>query len=277
MNVHFLKSAGKSAVKVHHHGAHVTSWTNSAGCEMIYTSPSAIYDGKKAIRGGIPICFPQFGKHGPLHQHGFARNTLWTRDTTFAKPADGDGVRFILKDSESTRTSKWPHRFLAAYTISLSATGDSLCVSLEITNNNDEESFTFTTALHSYFICDATATTLAGFDGLSYADNIGSDGPGNVKLQSGSISFGKEVDRVYRSTPDDLSISNVGLTLHKVNLPDAVVWNPYMEKAAALSDMPDDDWEKFICIEPARVYEPAVLGPGETWVCKLTMKSNDTV
>ncbi len=45
------------------------------GEEMIFVSKKAIMDGSKAVRGGIPICFPAFGpwEYGP--QHGFARSS----------------------------------------------------------------------------------------------------------------------------------------------------------------------------------------------------------
>lgn len=55
----------------------MTTWCDNAGVSRLFTSESALFDGKKAIRGGIPICFPQFAKLGPLAQHGFARVSYW--------------------------------------------------------------------------------------------------------------------------------------------------------------------------------------------------------
>lgn len=53
-------------------GATIISWTVD-GVENIFLSSKAVLDGSRAIRGGIPICFPSFGpwEHGP--NHGFAR------------------------------------------------------------------------------------------------------------------------------------------------------------------------------------------------------------
>lgn len=274
MSTHILKGAGDSEVTIYYHGSHVTSWKNNAGREMIYTSPKAIFNGEKAIRGGIPICFPQFGKHGPLPQHGFARNLPWSRDESFVAPAGEDAVRFVLTDTEVTRASEWPHRFKAVYTISLSEDGNSLNVLLQVTNCNTNQPFTFTTALHSYFTCDAESTTLHDFEGVTYGDSIDPEEPGRTKVQSGTIEFGKEVDRVYKSTSDTLTIPQAALTMTKTNLPEAVVWNPYKDKAAALSDMPDDGWKNFICIEPARIEQCAEVLSGETWSCEFKMTSD---
>ncbi|HNQ09783.1 MAG TPA: D-hexose-6-phosphate mutarotase, partial [Giesbergeria sp.] len=69
------------------HGAQVLSWI-SGGRERLYLSPKAVFDGQAAIRGGIPLCFPQFNQRGPLPKHGFARNLAWRADGAQA----GEGV-----------------------------------------------------------------------------------------------------------------------------------------------------------------------------------------
>lgn len=263
MDVHEISAGGKSSLTIHSHGAHITSWKSRTGREMIYTSPTAVYNGKKAIRGGIPICFPQFAQHGPLQQHGFARNVGWKVDAGFK---EGCAVRFVLTDSEESRMV-WAYKFEARLIARLLEEGDRLEVVLEV-ENLDEREFSFTTALHSYFTCDAESVALEGFDGLSYADTADA---GKGKVQSGEIVFGKEVDRVYANAPNEIEIAKAGLKLRKENLPDAVVWNPYKEKAAALSDMPDEGWREFVCIEPARVNEKAVVMSGETWRCQVVM------
>lgn len=262
-----LTSSGKSKCVIYLFGAHVTSWTDSAGTELIYTSSTAVYNAAKAIRGGIPVCFPQFGPHGPLKQHGFARTSTWALD---AESTDTSAT-FVLADSENTRASAWPHKFELRLTVTLSACGNLLDIGTSVKNLGTDE-FSFTLALHSYFHCPAESVVLSDYDGLTYMDNTAANA--EVK-QVGDVRFGKEVDRVYKSTPDALSLSSEhsNLQLEKTNLPEAVVWNPYVEKTAALSDMPDDDWKRFICIEPARIVQPAIVAPGDTWTASLKLTS----
>ena len=51
------------------------SYPKVHGTEMIFVASKAKLDGSKAIRGGIPICFPAFGAWPFGAQHGFARNS----------------------------------------------------------------------------------------------------------------------------------------------------------------------------------------------------------
>ncbi|MET0540521.1 MAG: D-hexose-6-phosphate mutarotase, partial [Variovorax sp.] len=96
--------AGDRAV-VALHGAHLLSWTTADGVERIYLSPKALFDGKSAIRGGVPVCWPQFNQRGALPKHGFARNTAWQ-----VVPGDEGPLMLTLHDSEATRAI-WPHAF----------------------------------------------------------------------------------------------------------------------------------------------------------------------
>lgn len=268
MEIVTLRAAGESKAVIYSFGAHVTSWCDSAGFEKIYTSPTAIYNGIKAVRGGIPVCFPQFGKYGDLKQHGFARNMTWSIDTAYSGTGPSS-ARFVLNDTEETRASAWPHAFELSLIVSLAPDGNKLTLDLAV-ENKQSTAFTFTIALHSYFSCESETVKLSDYDSVKYIDAIDE---GKEKVQSGDISFGKEVDRVYMKTPDELNIEQSCLKIMKSNYPEAVVWNPYIEKTAALKDMPDDGYKNFICIEPARVMEPAQVAPGEKWTSSLVLSS----
>src|SRR5437868_934912 len=104
-----LPDGGSCTVALH--GAHVLSWTTVDGVERLYLSPEARFDGQSAIRGGVPVCWPQFNQRGSLPKHGFARNMPWTAE---APEAAGrrDTVVLTLRDSAATRTL-WPHAFRA--------------------------------------------------------------------------------------------------------------------------------------------------------------------
>lgn len=265
-----LKGPGKSSVTVYHHGAHITSWTDYAGREMIYTSPLAVYNGEKAIRGGVPICFPQFGKRGPLRQHGFARNMPWVVGSRTTESC----LHFVLESTEDTTASEWPYKFRVNYTVTLESDGNKLVITMDVTNLEDGRPFTFTTALHSYFtVDDAANASIPELDGVSYIDAIDPSATA-PKMQTGPVVFPGEVDRVYINTPESLSLPGKGLTMTKHNLPEAVVWNPHVERAAAMGDLPDDAWKHFICIEPGRIEEPATVDPGQVWSCKCELSSS---
>jgi glucose-6-phosphate 1-epimerase len=273
-----LHGPGQSKVEVYQHGGHVTSWTSTDGREMLYLSPTAVLDGSKAIRGGIPVCFPQFGQHGPLKQHGFARTSTWA----LVDPDDADEdhddesgglrprIQLVLTDSVASRQSAWPYKFKFVQTIEIDD-GGNFIQNLDI-HNVDDVPFEFSIALHAYFVVANTEeVSVPGLQGLTFADSV--TGGAESTQAEDSVSFGKEVDRLYYSSSESLRVPAVGLELTKTNLPDVVIWNPYIEKTAALADMPNEDWKRFICVEPARVREKAVVRPGQYWSAKLVLKA----
>ena len=141
---------------VYLHGAHVTSWIPAGGSEALFLSRAAAFGPGKAIRGGVPVIFPQFAAMGPLPKHGFARTQPWERVDDAGRP---EAVRLRLRDSEETR-ALWPHAFAAELAVGL---GDDW-LSLELTiRNPGGAAFQFTAALHTYLRvrsrdCAASAT-----------------------------------------------------------------------------------------------------------------------
>ena len=124
---------GSGAVcEVYPHGATVTRYTSPTGAEVLWTSESAVFDGTKAIRGGIPVVFPQFGPAadarvggpGTMAQHGFARTAAWTVDAAGTKILDSGDPQAVLTlaDSAATR-ALWPHAFACSYTVVLQVRG----------------------------------------------------------------------------------------------------------------------------------------------------------
>lgn len=100
-----LTTSGSTAV-VALLGASVHSW-KEGGTERLFTSSLSSLSGPKAIRGGIPICFPCFGpppkgnpKFDKLPQHGFARTSKWTLvESSSGDDEDGRGVHAVFRTS----------------------------------------------------------------------------------------------------------------------------------------------------------------------------------
>ncbi|KAG8069299.1 hypothetical protein GUJ93_ZPchr0005g15432 [Zizania palustris] len=104
------------------------------------------------MRGGIPICFPQFGNCGTLERHGFARNKIWALDEEHPPLNHNDNsskasVDLLLKPSEDDLKC-WPHCFEFRLRVSLSKNGDLSLVS-RIRNVNGKP-FSFSFAYHTY-------------------------------------------------------------------------------------------------------------------------------
>jgi len=242
-------------------GAQVLSWTPAGGEDRLYLSPEAVFDGKTPIRGGVPVCFPQFASLGPLPKHGFARTQLWS--VTDTRPGkDFTLVTLRLLDNADTR-AEWPHAFAAEMSIAIGA--GRLDIELEVENTGDAP-FSFTAALHTYLkVKEVEAARIAGLRGLEYRDSADGD---TSKLElNDEVTIDDEIDRIYHGMPPALLVHEGHRTLgiHAENLPDVVVWNPWVDKCASLADMPADGFRRMLCVEAAAVREPVELAPGASW------------
>jgi glucose-6-phosphate 1-epimerase len=254
--VTLVHSSGASA-RITHHGAHVISWVDPSGRDRLYLSPRAEYAPGKAIRGGIPVIFPQFGI-GPLPKHGFLRTRRWSLISHIASTAT-----FRITDDEET-LAIWPHPFTAELTVNL---GEMLTVSLKITNSGDSP-FTFSAALHNYFaVADVQSSAVHGLAGLVYVDKL-ADGARFVE-QAGELRITGETDRVYVAGPRQVTISAALGTSSTVvgagEFGDWVVWNPWRDGSVSIADMDSDDYLEMLCVEAARISEPVVLEAGGVW------------
>ena len=243
------------------HGAHVVSWIPAAGEEWLYLSDKSAYGPGSAVRGGIPVCFPQYGTRGALPNHGFARTSEWeVADTREGK--DFAAVALKLSDNEATRASAWPHRFEARLEVLVS--GRRLDLEFKARNPGDEP-IRFTFALHSYQrVRDISRVRLEGLQGLRYFDAIkGAD----AEETAPELAIGEETNRIYFNATQArrLSEPHRALEISGENLPDVVVWNPWEKTAANIADLPDADYRHMICVEVAAVDAPVELAAGAEW------------
>lgn len=256
---------GASAV-VSQLGAQVLSWITPDGRERLFLSDKAVFDGSVAIRGGVPVCWPQFGELGDLPKHGFVRRLPWQ----VGAQRCGDDYALLtmeLADNEQTR-ALWPHAFHLELTVMLEA--DRIDLELSVTNTGGAE-FSFTGALHTYVrVVQVEDVTVEGLYGHDYRDAAKGN---NVIRDTGThIAVEAEMDRVYRKVrrPQLLQAGNLSLALQGQGFPDVVVWNPWVDKCAALADMPADGWRHMLCIEAA-AERPVVVAAGDEWYGRQTL------
>ncbi|KAK1319378.1 hypothetical protein QJS10_CPB04g01496 [Acorus calamus] len=262
-----LTEPGGSSAEVLLYGGQIVSWKNNRREELLYLSSKAVLKPPKAIRGGIPICFPQFANFGSLEQHGFARNRMWQLDSSpFPLPpaTNQSTVDLILKSTEEDLKT-WPRRFELRLRISLSPGKLSI---IPRVRNTDRKPFSFTFALRNYFsVSDISEVRVEGLETLDYLDNLMQRE--RFTEQADAITFDGEVDRVYLNTPSKINIidheKKRTLVLRKEGMPDAVVWNPWAKKAKAIPDFGDDDYTRMLCVDSAVVEMPIVLKPYEEW------------
>ena len=242
------------------HGGHLVSWIPAGGEEQLYLSPTSQYGDGQAVRGGVPVIFPQFSSRGTLPKHGLLRTRRWEY---VAMPAHGRHAQAVLRivaDADTRRL--WAGEFEAEITVSV--TGAQLDIEFAVTNAGDAP-FEFSAALHTYLRTkDVLKAQLEGLQGVRYEDNT----TGQWQQQWGDVTqVVGELDRLYHDAPATLTLRELGrrVSIAHADFTDVVVWNPGPEKAAQLPDLPDDDWRHMLCVEAARVIEPIVLQPGEDW------------
>jgi len=258
-----------STAKVFLHGAHVTSFQDAEGHELMFLSKKAHYNNEESIRGGIPICWPQFADEGPLPMHGLVHSTEWTLKET---SVDGHPrAVFTLTDSEDSR-KKWPHSFRLTYTVEIVA-GDQkkerLNLNLKVENLGDK-AFSWTGALHTYYhVNDLTNTTITGLKGVTYIDKTKKKEKFEEKREN--INFEGEADKVFLGGAKnsvalkDGSDSSVHYRLEFTGFSDVVLWNPWTEKAKEIPDFDSEEWRKMLCLEATQLSQPVQVEANEQW------------
>jgi len=246
------------------YGAHVTNYTPQGNFDVLWMSPVSDFEYGKPIRGGIPVCFPWFGPHSEDQdkpQHGFARLSNWDLIETASKETGETLVRMQLESSYETK-QYWPFDFKAEMSILI---GKELEVKLTITNTGNAP-FEYTSALHSYFnISGIENIYISGLQNKQYYQGFGNE---IYTQEEELLQIKKEENRRYINTnntcrlidPEFMRIINVSKEGSSVT----VVWNPGEETTKKMSDLPEDSYHAFVCIESANYYDDKiVLSSGE--------------
>jgi len=240
-------------------GAQVTSWIPAGGAEQFFVGSRASV-GERAVKGGIPVLFPQFADLGPLPNHGFARDLPWAAagETTVA------GVRrarFVLE--EAGWGSRWPHAFKIDLEFALG--GPRLALTLTV-HNTGTRTWYFTGGLHTYIaVSDIGAVRLDGLEGHTYRDKT--RGGSEYSQSDASLTVSGETDRVYLGAPDTLVLREPGreVTVSKAGFPDVVVWNPWEQAEGRFPDFGPGDFRRMLCVEAVAIGAPPTLEPGMQW------------
>lgn len=232
--------------------------------DALFLSDHAFYQRGKAIKGGIPICWPWFGDDPEglgRDAHGFVRNRLWSVQKT-AVMANGETQLILgLVDTAETQTI-WPYAFNLSLTITV---GKTLRLEL-VTHNTGDIAFSITQALHSYFaVGDIGQCHIVGLTGKEYVDKT-THSLQRVKQQDDVI-INKEVDRIYIHTTSSNAPSEIKLVdealkrklvISSQGSNSTVVWNPWIKKTAQMVDLQNDDYLHFLCIETANAASDVV-------------------
>jgi glucose-6-phosphate 1-epimerase len=215
------------------YGAHLVSWKGADGRERLFCSARSALDGTKAIRGGVPVIFPQFAEQGKGMRHGFARVSDWHLLDSGVE--DGEAIALFTLAEEDLKpeySRAWRHSFSLALRVGIK--GNTLALNLEV-RNTGEDPMPFAAALHAYYLVDDIAQV-----------RVSGVGPDEVSIDG-------NFDKIYKDVGGEIEIATGSLTLQQQQsgFTDAVVWNPGAADAAALSDMEDDEYKRFVCVEPA--------------------------
>ena len=249
------------------HGGHIISFRPRDHEPVLWLSSNSHFKTGKAIRGGIPVCWPWFADHPTdtdKPAHGFVRTAVWSVSESEQLEDESTRLKLFIADSEETM-KLWPHRFRLEIDMTVS---DVLRTKL-ISTNTDNKPFRFGGALHSYFdISSISNIMIKGLEDCPYIDKVDQD---RRKVQDGSISFKGETDRIYIDTKADCIIEDSGMrrriTISKNGSRTTVVWNPWIDKARRMQDFGDDEYKSMVCVETVNADTDVItLAPGNTHI-----------
>ncbi len=258
-----------STAEIYLHGAHVTAFQKNGEPPLLWMSAESLFAPGKAIRGGVPVCFPWFGPKAGAPAHGYARLTEWNLAATSAAPDGRVTVRLRLPEN----LEGVPYTGSVEFIVTV---GDTLTMELQV-NNHSTESVTFEEILHTYFtVGDIAAISVKGLHGVHYLDKVG--GTTLKTDEDDAIRFTAETDRVYLDTTHTVEITDPQLRrlirIEKSGSASTVVWNPWVAKSKAMADFGDEEYHQMVCVESGNVgAAQTTLAPGVANTLKVVLSS----
>jgi glucose-6-phosphate 1-epimerase len=268
-----LLQAREGEAHVYLHGGHVSHFQPKHERPVLWMSARSRFEAGKAIRGGVPVCFPWFGpKRGAPEapMHGFARILPWAVSSVTREP-DGSLHAVLELTAEAAARGGFPLELALRLSLGVSR---SLRMELGV-RNVDGAAATFEEALHSYLaVSDARGLSIRGLEGAAYLDKTA--GLARNPGAAAPITIAAETDRVYNGTTATVVVEDPGwrrrIVVSKSGSATTVVWNPWIAKAKAMPDFGDDEWPGMVCVETANAGDDAItLAPGATHVMTATL------
>lgn len=275
---------GQAELLVAQQGAHILSYQLAGQPPLIWLNDEAVFKAGKSIRAGVPVCWPWFGNlarnpqsvqdmrqsNDPAPAHGLVRATDW--ELLGIETQGQSLVVELVVPMPQGGLPGWPHPVDLKLSIRLD---EQLHISLT-SHNRGTESVSISQALHSYFaVSDVRQVHVEGLDGLDYIETLDD---WKTVPQAGDLHFTGETDRIYLNTPPQLSIVDPAwqrrIQLTCSGSRSAVIWNPWIDRAAQFSDMAADGWQRMLCIETANVMNDVVtLAPGASHTLGVSISS----
>lgn len=254
--LHLETTAGEADLSLY--GAHLLHWFPRQATErVLWMSPQAVFAPGKAIRGGIPLCWPWFGKHPAnpsLPSHGTGRLSLWTLAQAIEHPCGTVDITLLLSPQDGNLPE-------ARLDLNL---GSSL--SMRLTTTARQQELPYSAAFHSYFyVGNRELCTVEGLKDAPFCEYAAAVPHGEAPLQP----IGP-IDRIYYPHEGTVTVHdpvlNRRLRIERQGSNSFVVWNPD-EAAAAMADVGAGNEVTFLCAETTVApQEKRILLPGETHV-----------
>ncbi len=264
-------TTGAAAAEIYLHGAQIVSWQPAGSAEILFLSEHSHWEPGRAIRGGIPVCFPWFrAKADDLKApaHGLVRTKAWDLE---AITQQQDRVTVTLATASDDETRRWwRHEFRLVHRITI---GAALQLELE-TANTGPAPFRFEEALHTYFhVGDIEQVRITGLDATAFLDNTDQN---RRRMQHGDVAIAAPTDNAYldtRTSPELVDpVLQRRLRTEKAHSLTTIVWNPWAQGAAALADLGNDEWRHMACVEASNILDAAVtLPPGASHTMSATI------
>ncbi|MDB4837246.1 D-hexose-6-phosphate mutarotase [Marinomonas sp.] len=238
-------------------GGHLESFIPAGQEDLLFQSKNEGGKGRFMRRHfGVPVCWPWFAandKQDDYPTHGLARYFRW-QFIEAGRFKDGD-VKIVLRlasEDHPLIEEMWPQAFELRQVFRFSSKG--FRVNFSAANLSDTP-MEVSEALHTYFnVGDNKNAQVHGFDQAQYIDKLEES---KKCQQQGAVLTDQHLDRVYLTAPEKSEIHdqtlNRKIVIQTEGCSNTVIWNPGEKIAKQRSDMEDEDFRRFVCVEAANV------------------------